>query len=650
MIRGLSVPLALLLATSAIAQNGAVLEVRGRGAEGGPGYEEGGVVEFQSVSLAAQVLHYDGSAEFRLPLAIAYEVLETAPITLNSRFGSEYWRLYHFGRGTMSRVHTHEDINLSEEGLHVTLPADLRAWFDARYGGLPDRGLVGIRGHHYFLIDPIEGDRWLDIVSPPAFFETEEVSRRLTFTLADLSAHEIAVDEVQSTWEAGGPIRVRVTVTDARGDVFPVVNAPLVVHAGDTVCVLETQWGALSEPTGWLAGTLPDEVPAEVTISGQVVALGPDGAEITEIDETVQRGAGRVSADQMRVAELGYELPRTDDGTVRETRGLWVGTGQVLDREGIDLMVERASQARLNVLLPDIFYRNTLLARSELMPISDRVAEGFDPLAYMIERAHEAGIEMHPWFCINYRSPAFSEWFEETYGEDVRMYDVDGEVVELAVDVHREAYRDFVVDLVVGVARDYDVDGIHLDYIRTRGRCFCEYCRVEFEEQVGVPLTEATDEQWIEWQREAIGEIVRRTGEAVHAVRPDAIVSAAVFSSETGGASQGQDPVRWAREGWVDLVIPMDYSMQSLEVRANERRFLDALDDGGVLCTGLSIYQSSGGRSAPRSPELVREQIEMVRAMGIRGYALFSLSHLSDEQIEMLGGDVNAEEAVPFFR
>ena len=650
MHRVLSVLLIVVLAPAAMAQDDAMLHVRGRGAEGGPGYEEGGAVEFQSVSLGAQVLHYDGGEGFRLPLAVAYEVSETAPVTLNSRFGTQFWRLYHYEGGTMSRLHTHEDIDLSEEGLHVTMPADMRAWFDARYGGLPDHGVAGIRGRHYFLIDPVEGDRWLDIVSPPAFFESDEVSRRLTFTFADLTSYEIAVDEVQSTWEGGGPIRARVTVTDARGGAFPVINAPLAVHAGDAVSALETQWGALNEPTGWLIATLPDEVPAEVRIAGQVVALTADGFEVTAIDETFARGAGLASAEEMQAAERGYELPRTDDGTIRETRALWVSTGRVLDRAGIDLMVERALRARLNVLLPDIFYRHTFLGQSELMPMSGRVEEGLDPLAYMIEQAQGAGIEMHPWFCINYRSPAFSEWFEETHGEDVRMYDEAGEIQPLAADVHRKAYRDFIVDLMVGVARDYPVDGIHLDYIRTRGQCFCDDCRVEFEEQFGVPLTEASEEQWIEWQRGAIGEIVRRTSEGVRAVRPDAIISAAVFSSQSGGASQGQDPVRWVAEGWVDVVMPMDYSMQTLEVRTNERRFLDALDDGDALCTGLSIYQSGPEGALPRWPELVREQIEMVRSLGIRGYALFSLMHLSDEQIEMMRESVNAEEAAPFFR
>jgi uncharacterized lipoprotein YddW (UPF0748 family) len=313
-------------------------------------------------------------------------------------------------------------------------------------------------------------------------------------------------------------------------------------------------------------------------------------------------------------------------------------------------MVERASRARLNVLFPDIFYRNSFLGRSDVMPTADRLEEGFDALQYMTDESHEVGIEMHPWFCINYRTPAFTEWFEETYGKDVRFYTEEGEVEPLAVDVHREEYRDFVVDLMVGVAEDYDVDGIHLDYIRTRGRCFCDECAVEFEQQFDTPISEGTDEQWVEWNRQAIGDIVKRTAEGVAEVKEDAIISAAVFSSLEGGAAQGQHPAKWAAEGWVDLIIPMDYSMQSLQVRANEREFLEALEDEDKLAAGLSVYVRTPEGGRPREPALVREQINMIRSMGIRGYVLFSLLNLSDAQIEMLREDVNAEEAVPFFR
>ena len=100
----------------------------------------------------------------------------------------------------------------------------------------------------------------------------------------------------------------------------------------------------------------------------------------------------------------------------------------------------------------------------------------------------------------------------------------------------------------------------------------------------------------------------------------------------------------------MDVIIPMDYQMQTLQVRANERQFLAALSDDERLVTGLSLYMRSGGQVTSRPPELVLQQIELVRRMGIHGYCLFAYGHLSQPQFEILRDRANGEPAVPYFR
>jgi uncharacterized lipoprotein YddW (UPF0748 family) len=638
-----------ILAAGAGAEEAGVLKVTGRGVEGRPAYRGGGVVKFLDASVEAQVVHFGSGGEMALPLAVRYEVLEPAPILLTSRMGTEYWRLYGFGGETMTAMYADEKFDLSKPGVHTAKAT--RARFGARYGPLPARGLVGIRGHYYLLIDQADG-RWLDVTDPPAFFDRKEIGRKLTFTLADLSdstLFSLAISEFQSTWEPGGPLRLKVTVTDARGDVFPVVNVPLTARAGPWQTELVTEWGPLSDPTGWICGKLPDPVPEQIAVEGKVTVQRIGGLQRRDIAVTFNQGDSQVSAEAFKIAEQGHEVPRNPQGVLRETRAMWVSTSDFAAAAGTDELVRRATRARLNVLIPDVLVRNTFLAKSDLMPLSGSAEEGLDPLGYLIEKAHAARLEVHPWFCVTYRDRHFRQWFREKHGADVDMIDRRGEVISLGADVHRPEYRDFIVELMVGVARDYPVDGIHLDYIRSMGQCYCQKCRAEFARQFGKPLVEASQEEWIGWQRQAIGDIVQRTAEGVRRVRPGARMSAAVFSNMQGGAVQGQDPAGWARKGWLDLVLPMDYQMQTLQVRSNERQFLAALDDDNKLVTGLSLYMRSGGQVMPRPPELVREQIGLVRQLGIHGYCLFAYSHLSDEQLEMLREEVNAEPARPFF-
>ena len=625
----------------------AVLKVRGRGIEGRPAYGGGGTVKFLDATMGAQIVHHDGSGKIGLPLSVRYEVLETAPVLLTSRFGTEYWRLYSFNTEAMAAMYADEKIDLSEPGEHSAKAT--RAWFGDRYGPVPTSGLVGIRGHYYFLIDQPDG-KWLDVTDSPPFFDQETIARNLTFTLANLSGFSVSIPDVQSTWKPRGPIRVRPVVTDADGKTLPVINIPLTAASGDWQAELTTEWGPLNEPTGWMRGELPAVVPEKITVTGTATAQTSDGLQKRHVAATFRRGDGSVSAQTMQIASQGYQLPRNESGTIRETRAVWVSASDIATAEGVDRLVTRCRDARLNTIVPSIFVRNRLVAKSDLMPAADAAEDRFDPLGDLIKKAHAAGLEVHPWFCVTYRDPSFRRWFREEYGDDIDMIDRNSKAIALGADVHRPAYRDFLVDLMVGVANDYAVDGIHLDYIRSMSQCFCRDCRAEFAKQFGKELTEATEDDWIAWQRQAIGDIVERTAKGVRLARPKAIMSAAVFSSMRGGAVQGQDPARWAGRGWLDIVMPMDYQMQTLQLRANERQFLEALDDDDRLVTGLSVYMRSGTEVMSRPPELLREQIELVRRMGIHGYCLFAHQHLSDELLELLSDELNRQPAVPYFR
>ena len=653
------VAVAVLLAGVCMADDAGVLVVRGNGAEGRPRYDGGGKVRFTKAWVPSQVFHYAGGEEFPLQIGLQYDVLERAPIMLTTDMGTEYWRMFNYQTEQMTAIYTPEQVSLDILG-DEQVASGSRARVVPRYGSPPAKGLCAITGRSYFLIRQPDGP-WLDVVNPPAFFDLPATIREMVFTLANLDRYELKVSQVQSTWQPGGPLRVQVTITDADGETFPVVNCELraIDPAAGWEAELATEWGPMNIPTGWMRVNLPEGgVPESVMLVGSV-ALAREyvWAGISQpIEHGIRRGDGQVTPEQMQATVTGWEPPRNADGLIRETRALWVALSDITTSEGADQVVARAAQARLNMLVPDIFVRNSFAATSDLMPMTADHAEGLDPLGYLIEKAHAAGLEVHPWFCVCLRDPKFRQWFEQTYGVNVDIIGEDGKPSGEGVDLHRPEYRDFIVKLMVGVARDYEVDGIHHDYIRTMRQCYCDKCRAEFQAQQGKPLTEATPEDWVAWQREAVGEIVRRVAEGVRVARPEAKLSAAVFSSLPSGASQGQDAAGWARQGWVDLVIPMDYSPQSLAVRANEKAFLEALgDERGAdqrdkLVTGLSLYQRSGQTTEARPPDLPREQIEMVRAMGIHGYCLFVYGYLSDEIIRMLRDETNAEDAVPYFR
>ncbi|NOY82940.1 MAG: family 10 glycosylhydrolase [Kiritimatiellaeota bacterium] len=622
---------------------GEVFSVVGNGVGDKPRYKGGGKLEFRTVSVPVQLVHFSSADEVRIRLDLEYKVIETAPILLTSRFGTEYWRLMQYRDKSMVALYTDEKIDLSRLGPAVAHVNSARV--AERYGARLHKGLSGFRGHYYFLIDQPSGE-WLDVTDPPALLQSPNVTKTLLFTLADLSRYTLGLGGVQSTWKPGGPVRVRIEVTDAAGERFPVVNVPAALVAGDVRVPLVTQFDWIDAPTGWMVGRLPNgALPESFDLDATVRVLGPSEPEIRRIHVTVTTGTGTVSEAVVLAGTEPASLPRTADGRVRETRALWVAPSDIRTRADIRKLVNRAVRARLNVLIPDVFVRSSLLLKSSLFPLSSSVENGLDPLGFLTRTAHAHGLEVHPWFCVTYRDARFRKSLP-----GVDMIDRNGKVIKVGADVHRPEYRDFIVDLMVGTARDYPIDGIHLDYIRAMNRCWCAKCRAEFTKKFGKPLENATAADWVEWQRAAIGDIVRRTAEGVRKVRPRAVLSAAVFSNLKAGAEQGQDPAAWLRKGWLDMVIPMDYKMQTLLVYTTEAAFLDILDDDDRLVTGLSLYRRSGGRAVARPSGLVRQQIRLVRRMGIHGYCLFASPYLDDAIVSVLREDLNRLPAVPFYR
>jgi len=100
----------------------------------------------------------------------------------------------------------------------------------------------------------------------------------------------------------------------------------------------------------------------------------------------------------------------------------------------------------------------------------------------------------------------------------------------------------------------------------------------------------------------------------------------------------------------LSVVLPMDYTMDTFELRKNEQSFLDAMKDDGKLAIGLSIYVRSGGKASSRDASLVSEQLAMVRSLGIQGFSFFCYDYLSDAMLDMLRQGPLAEPAIPTFR
>ncbi len=334
-----------------------------------------------------------------------------------------------------------------------------------------------------------------------------------------------------------------------------------------------------------------------------------------------------------------------------EVRALWVDAFHAGIRSPAEAeeLVAAAERANLNTLFVQVRRRgDALYTRGQEPPLDDPAYDpAFDALAYIIDAAHRAGIEVHAW--VN----AMPAWRDETPPRDSRhVFNRHGPgaigdenwftaspagdrrfPVGYFIDPGHPAAAEYLAGIYVDIVRNYNIDGIHFDYIRypetaealPRGAAvgYNAVNLARFRRATGRTDTPAPgDEQWMTWRRRQVTNLVRRVSLEARAINPRIKISAALipwgrppagerdFSSVAPMQRIFQDWHQWLRDGLIDLAVPMNYA------RETDRRVREWFDGwirwekrhkhGRQLAVGLGAYRNT--------PEHLLAQIARVRA------------------------------------
>lgn len=318
-----------------------------------------------------------------------------------------------------------------------------------------------------------------------------------------------------------------------------------------------------------------------------------------------------------------YRLARTREG---ELRAVWMSGSGVRDW---DAVMRDLAQGGINAVFPSLSDAGGADYESEVLPRSADYKR--DELAACLEVAARHGIEVHPWR-VNWRlSRGTPERVAQMREEGRLSAGRDGKEGDWLCPSDPGNY-DLEVRAMVEVVEKYPVAGTHFDYIRYDGPnfCYCEKCRTNFQRDTGVQVEEWPRDvlagrshyaAFQDWRREQITRVVREVYRRAHELRPDIVVSAAVFSNwPSSRTSIGQDAAAWAEEGIVDLLMPMTYTNSNDALAQLTTQHVELTRGRAVLAEGIGAFSS---HSQFTGPDQLIEQIETARSLGADGFCIF---------------------------
>ena len=260
---------------------------------------------------------------------------------------------------------------------------------------------------------------------------------------------------------------------------------------------------------------------------------------------------------------------------------------------------------------------------------------GYDPLALLVQAAHDRGLALEAW--VNpYRiqtglTPALCDASPAKLHPDWVKYTDTGAYLDPA----NTAVRQYIADAVGELCANYDVDGIHFDdyFYPTTDPAFdaADYAAS------GTALTQD------DWRRENVNALV----ELCHATARRYGVRfgvAPVGDPEQNYALQYSDAARWLRQGTVDYLMPQLYWGQEYVKDGDTSHSLARLAGawaalpraaGVRLYAGLGAYRIGAGDGSDAGSEWVSgralaDQLNLLDRLGVQGAGLYRYASLFD--------------------
>ena len=304
--------------------------------------------------------------------------------------------------------------------------------------------------------------------------------------------------------------------------------------------------------------------------------------------------------------------------------------------------VPELKAAGFNAIAGNMLWSGVAFYPSKIVPNAPGVATEGDYLQEMIDAAKPLKMQVHVWkvmwqFAEGWLAPpGVSEPFRK---QGRLQMDATGKELPWLCPCDQRN-RDYELAAIKEAASKYDIDGIHLDYIRWDGSkgSFTPMCRERFEKWSKAKVLAwphdvlpggTREAEWQDFKRDVISTFVQEAHEALHKIKPKLQLSAAVFP-DAGLARNAvfQDWPRWVKEGWVDWISTMTYNEDAAGFKASILQQKALMTPSVKLYPGMQLTYDAGRVLAM---DAAVDEIKAVREAGLEGFTIFEWrDHLQD--------------------
>lgn len=328
----------------------------------------------------------------------------------------------------------------------------------------------------------------------------------------------------------------------------------------------------------------------------------------------------------------------------QEIRGVWVTSWSrgFITADEADATIAAAKKAGMNALFVEVRKCADAYYYSRIEPRAPEIEPGFDPLGYIIKKAHAEGMQVHAWVVI-YRAysgprsgPTDPNHIVNKHPEWVLLSDTGrnyaGEGIYL--DPGIPEVREYIASVLEDLVKRYNVDGVQYDYVRYPGRNwgYSELALKHYYADTGATEKPRPDDpKWLQWRRDQVTAFVKLARDKMKAVNPNIQISASTicygntssdWTKTEPYAGVLQDWKLWMEKGYIDINIPMNYRSERSASAA--KAFRTWVINSERWSGGRPVLQGIYASSNP--PEDVIKQIEFTRKAGQEGFVIFAFN------------------------